>query len=414
MTFITGDDYRLVNVTDPEKVNFTRLQNSQSWKGQLSSENYIEREYVLGKSKITLSTRNRLLVFMLQDIKNPEDKLCSVELLIRQSWKFTWDKETEKVVKKDILSGCIGGVFTYADHRGKGLAKIMIDKIVELSKSQYVGPDGFTFLYSEVGEYYTRNGFRSFAVPLLNFPLSQTGDDYDAIVQQDEDVVELIKYHDFEKVMEDYNKEFETEMISKTKMDRKTRVSINPSLDFIDWFHMRAKFISHKLFNRQMDIDSSLPYEELIKKFQAIDPTNFGIKIKNKLGQLIGFISWTYDWNLNTATNKYENQITILKIAVMSQFDNLKYSIKLIKLMKLYLEHMNATNDKILGNFVKTTVWESEVSNDVKQFLITEYKGTDGIENGSRSAILINNDKEDKLLATGDLVWEDNTKLPWF
>ena len=209
---------------------------------------------------------------MLQDIKNPEDKLCSVELLIRQSWKFTWDKETEKVVKKDILSGCIGGVFTYADHRGKGLAKIMIDKIVELSKSQYVGPDGFTFLYSEVGEYYTRNGFRSFAVPLLNFPLSQTGDDYDAIVQQDEDVVELIKYHDFEKVMEDYNKEFETEMISKTKMDRKTRVSINPSLDFIDWFHMRAKFISHKLFNRQMDIDSSLPYEELIKKFQAIDP----------------------------------------------------------------------------------------------------------------------------------------------
>ena len=35
MTFITGDDYRLVNVTDPEKVNFTRLQNSQSWKGQL-------------------------------------------------------------------------------------------------------------------------------------------------------------------------------------------------------------------------------------------------------------------------------------------------------------------------------------------------------------------------------------------
>ena len=414
MTFITGEDYKLVNVTEPEDVNFTRLQNSQAWKGQLSSEHYIEREYVLGKSKIALSDGNRLLVFMLKDIKNPEDKLCSVELLIRQSWKFFWDKETDKVVKKDILSGCIGGVFTYTDHRGKGLAKIMIDKIVELSKSQYVGPDGFTFLYSEVGEYYTRSGFRSFAVPLLDFPLAQTGDEYDTMVKQDEDIVELIKYHDFETLMEAYNKEVESEMINKTKMDHKTRVSVNPSLDFIDWFHLRAKFISHKLFNCQMDIDSSLPYEELIKKFQKIDPTNFGLKITTRQGRLIGFISWTYDWNLNTTTNKYENQITILKLVVMSQFDNLKYSIKLIKLMKAYLEQMNATNDKILGNFVKATVWESEISPDVKQFLITEYKGTDGIENGSRSAILINNDNEDKLLATGDLVWENNTKLPWF
>lgn len=413
MTFITGDDYRLVNVTDQDKVNFTRLQNSQSWKGQLSTDNYIEREYVLGKSKIALSDKNRLLVFMLQDIKNPEDKLCSVELLIRQSWKFTWDKYTDKVVKKNILSACIGGVFTYSEHRGKGLAKIMIDKVVELSKSQYVGADGFTFLYSEVGEYYARNGFRSFGVPLLNFPLSQTGEDYDAIVKQDEDDIQLIKYHDFQGLMEIYNKQFETEMLNKTKKDHKTRVSIDPSLDFIDWFHLRAKFISHKLFHRHLDIDSSLPYDELIKKFQTIDPTNFGIQIKTKLGQLIGFISWTYDWNL-TKTNTYENYVTVLKIVTMPQFDNLKYSIKLIKLMKTYLEHMNAANDEVHGNFVKTIIWESEISNEVKDFLLTEYKGTDGIENGSRSAILINNDKEDKLLGTGDLIWENNTKLPWF
>ena len=69
---------------------------------------------------------------------------------------------------------------------------------------------------------------------------------------------------------------------------------------------------------------------------------------------------------------------------------------------------------KFLETSLRLQYGRSEVSNDVKQFLITEYKGTDGIENGSRSAILINNDKEDKLLATGDLVWEDNTKLPWF
>jgi len=350
---------------------------------------------------------------MLQDVKNPEDKLCSVELLIRQSWKFTWDKETDKVVKKNILSACIGGVFTYSEHRGKGLAKIMIDKVVELSKSQYVGPDGFTFLYSEVGEYYTRNGFRSFGVPLLNFPLSQTGQDYDAIVKQDEDDVQLIKYHDFQELMEVYNKQFETEMINKTKKDHKTRVSIDPSLDFIDWFHLRAKFISHKLFHHHLNIDSSLPYDELIEKFQAIDPTNFGIQIKTKLGQLIGFISWTYDWNL-IKTNKYENYVTVLKIVTMPQFDNSKYSIKLFRLMKSYLEQMNATNDEVLGNFVKIIIWESEISSEVKEHLIKGFKGTDGIENGSRSAILINNDKEDKLLATGELIWENNTKLPWF
>lgn len=414
MTFITGDDYRLVNITDEDLVNFTRVQNSQSWKGQLSLENYVERESVLGKCKITLSNTNRLLVFMLEDTKNPEDKLCSVELLIRQAWKFVWDKESDKVVKKNVLSACVGGVFTYADHRGKGLAKIMIDKVVELCKNQYVGRDGFTFLYSEVGEYYTRNGFRSFGVPLLSFPLSKTGDDYDAIVKQDEDAVELVKHHGFEELMQTYNKQFELDMINKTKIDRKTRVTINPSLDFIDWFHLRAKFISHKLFNRHVQIDSTLLYDHLIEEFQKIDPTYFGIQLKTNEGQLIGFISWTYDWNLIPETDNYENTITILKIVVLPQFDDFKYSTKLFKLMKAYIEHLNTINKEGLGNFVKIILWESEISPKVKKLLLADHKATAGIENSSRSAILINNDKENKLLETEDLVWENNTKLPWF
>lgn len=414
MTFNTGDDYRLVNITDQDLVNFTRLQNAQAWKGQLSMENYVEREAVLGKCKITLSSTNRLLVFMLQDLKRPDDRLCSVELLIRQSWKFVWDEKSGKTIKKDVLSGCIGGVFTYPEHRGKGLAKIMIDKVVELSKTQYIGPEGFTFLYSEVGEYYVRNGFKSFGVPLLRFGLSADGEDFDSVLKKDEEKVDLIKYHEFEGLMATYNKQFETEMVAKTDSDHKTRVSINPSLDFIDWFHIRAKFISHKLFNRDLNIDSSLLYEQINEQFQTIDPTYFGIQVKNKEGQLIGFITWTYDWNLNTKTGTYENSITVLKIVVLPQYNNFEYSTKLLKLMKSYVELLNATDKEGLGKFVKVIVWESEISHEVKDFLLTKYKAIDGIDNGSRSAILINNDKEDLDLRGGDLIWENNTKLPWF
>ena len=62
------------------------------------------------------------------------------------------------VEQEDILSGCIGGVYTYPQHRGNGYARIMVDKLVVEAK-ELVGPLGFVFLYSEIGEYYFKMDF---------------------------------------------------------------------------------------------------------------------------------------------------------------------------------------------------------------------------------------------------------------
>lgn len=414
MTFSTEDEYELVNITEKELVDFTRTQNSQAWKGQLSSENYVLRESVLGKARITLSRVNRLLVFMLRDAKKPDERLCSSEMLVREAWKFGWNKETGRVEKHRVLSGCIGGVFTYPEHRGKGLARIMIDKLVEMSKSTYVGPEGFTFLYSEVGEYYSRNGFKSFAVPLINFPLGKTDAAFNDAVAQEEDTVELVKYHEFKELFETYNRQFERDIAGRTKVDHKLRVTIDPTLEYADWFHLRAKFISQKLFHKKLKVDYNSPYEDINACFREIEPHYFGIKITNEQKELVGFISWTYDWNFVEESQTYENYVSVLKIYVVPQYDNFKYTQKLILLMKSYLGSLNSSSNEITSNFVKAIIWESEVSTEIKKIIQDEYDGTLGLENGSRSAILMNNDHDNKLLQTDSLVWENNTKLPWF
>lgn len=417
MTKSVDAEYSLTLIEDAETINFTRYQNSLAWKGALTNEEYVMREWTLGKSKIASGDDNRLYVFGFHRSDDPKTLFCSVELLVRQAWSFT--KDGDEVVKHNISSGCIGGVFTYPEYRGKGYARIMIDKLVELAKTQYIGSLGFLFLYSEIGEYYAKNGFKSFEVLLTHVPLTiDTKDNgYEAYISGLGLKVEPIKYHHFEPLYEVFNKYQSQKITSLVSQDSKDRISINPNSHFVDWFHLRSKYISHHNFHKcEPKIDDLNESYELIKsKFDTIQPEVFGLKLVDDDGTMIGFVVWTYEWSFNSKLNQPENYITIINLFVDdSKYELFKYEKILINLCKKFVEQKHLFKDVKQNDLLKISLWQSEVTPELISYLIDEFKATNNHENGSRSAILMMDDAEDKKLKNGDIVWEINSKLPWF
>ncbi|OBA21789.1 hypothetical protein METBIDRAFT_10718 [Metschnikowia bicuspidata var. bicuspidata NRRL YB-4993] len=404
-------DFVLEQVHDKKTRDYTRERNAAAWKNLLSVQAYVTREHVLGLSKITCSDPNRLVVFALRAKRPNADILCSCELLIRQSWRYEKDA-CGNVQRKDVLSGCIGGVYTYEEHRGRGLATIMIDKLVETAKTDaYLGPSGFTFLYSEVGEFYVRNGFKSFHVDLLNLPLSYTGLKH--VLQPG---YELVKYNEFGDLFERYNQHFDRDMRRQVQEDGLVRISVNPTADYVDWFHIRAKYLGLTLFgDNAPGIDfHKESLDTLASKFKATEPMYFGIKsVCPQTGRLRGFLVWQYEYGFNENENRFENYVTLVKSFVGDDAsDPDKVALALIEQLKAYLEAEHSTPQ--MSNFHKIVMWESEISPAVKTSLINKFNCTHGLENSSRSAILYNNEADDEKLKLGSMIWENNTKLPWF
>lgn len=399
-------DFVLEQVSDLPTKNFTRLQNSAAWKNLLSAEDYVLREHVLSLSKIASSDVNRLVIFVLR-AKDGTEPLCSCELLIREAWKL--EKTDDKVVKTNVLSGCVGGVFTYEGNRGRGLATIMIDKLVATARSsRFLGESGFIFLYLEVGEFYTRNGFKLFGVPLLNLPLAASGKAFAPRAG-----VELVRYHEFGDLFREYNAHFEREMRAKVAADGVPRLSVDPTADYVDWFHLRVKYFGVKLFGTKQQFDFAAElYESLVAKFCHTDPTYFGIKLVAD-GVLEGFVVWQYEFDYDRELQQWRNYATVIKIFVNTPHSDADATTaRLLALMKEYLEARHDVPQ--MQNFTKIVLWESEVSPELLQLVIARYGCTHGLENSSRSAILCNNAADDARLRRGDLVWENNNKLPWF
>lgn len=395
----TQSQYKLVRVTDRQLADYTREQNSQSWKGILSAKDYILREYVLSRCEMTKD----LSIYMLQDTENPDEKLCSIELLVRDSTKYY--KDGDVVKKKAIKSGCIGGVFTYPEHRGQGLGKIMIDQLVQLGKNELIGEDGYIFLYSEVGEYYTRNGFKSIAVDVLEMPMRSESKYFSlgslALVQVPEGVLEPVGYHEFSPLMDLYQHQSEQEIISLVKTDSKPRVSLDISSQIIDWFHLRAKYISYKLFElpkdaKEIDFNND-SYSELVDKLKPFGPQVYGFKLTNGT-DILGHIAWTYDWK-----SPQKGYATVLAIYVN------KFIVKDVILMKLKLiEYVKDYLNLLSCEYEKVVVWTLELPGvDFESLGVLK-------DNPSRSAIQMYDEQEQKMVVEGDLIWENNNKLPWF
>lgn len=396
------NEYELVEATTRDLVEFTRLENGATWRGLLPIDHYVTREDVLAKCVHALPSESKILVFVMRHRKT-QTPVSSVELLIRKHWRF--DYHDGKVVQSEIQSGCIGGVFTYPDHRRQGHAKVMIDKLIEVAKKQYLSPHGFLYLYSEVGEYYSANGFKSVPVDLIEFHPNKTFPSFD-----EGECFELIDYHGFEEVATAFNKQAEQTLLDLVESDHLTRVSIVPEPWIYDWFHIRAKFISYMLFHeKSLDEEfdfASATYQHTAKMLASVTPKKFGIKLLDGEKKTIGYISWTIDWKSPT-----ENHATVLLLVVFRGHDKDSNSIKLLELLRHYLATAKEDNEQ---HTVLINLWETEVSEAVKHHMAQSWGAKTGIENSSRSAILFGDKNEQEKFLEKQIIWELNTKLSWF
>lgn len=402
------DDFVLTQVHDSETKAFTRSKNADSWKSQLSVEEYVMREHVLGLSKMASLGGHELMVFIMTKKDEPDVPLCSCELLVRKAYRYT--KTDTGVERRDVMSGCIGAVFTYKEHRAKGYASVMIDHLVKTAKSPLVlGEDGFIFLYSEVGEYYTRNGFKSFHVPLAKFAIQQI-DRFELPPN-----VELIKFHEFERDFKEYSKDLDAKIRQSVSEDGIERITTASNEHYVDWFHLRVKYIAHKLFDKnKSDWDfSSETIESLATKFKDTKPEYFGLRLFcPNSGTYKGFIVWTYDYEFNEEENKFHNYVTVIKKFVAPEYNEDETTLELFLLMTKFLGSKHEGHQ--MSNMEQVKLWESEVSPSVMDSIKQMYGAKGGLENGSRSAILINRKEDDIKMREGKIVWEDNTKLLWF
>lgn len=411
MTRQDSPSYILEQLRDISSIDQTRVENSAAWKSSLSVEDYVEREHILSMAKLTSSETNRILVFGLKEASKPEIVLSSIELLVRESWKFHKNADGS-VAKTSVLSGCIGGVFTNPPYRGKGLATIMVDKMMELARTpEILGEDGIVFLYSEVGDYYTRNGFRSFHVPLVNVPLVQKGHTYEK-----PENIELIRYHDFCALFKKYNSHVEQEIREKVAADGKDRFAISPTSDYADWFHLRLKYVLSKLHDdSSLDLDVTKDsYEDLVAKFHTIEPFYFGMKsVDPATGEMLGFVVWHYEYDFDSKTQRRKNYLTIIKLHVdTSRASYDEVALQLLSQVKAYFEAEHGVPQ--LSKFEKIVLWESEVTPYVLRSLREKFGSVDGLENSSLSAICCLDEKDNAKIRDGSMVWEINTKLPWF
>lgn len=393
--------YKLVEITDRARIDFTREQNSVAWKGRLSLQDYQIRDFVLAKA--ALVAQNSMKIYILEEDGLP---VASVEILIRDGTRYSFEGE----VKKDIVKyGCIGGVYTYEGYRRRGIAKIMVDQLMTVAKEQ-VGESGFTVLYSEVGEYYQRSGFESMRVDVVNIPLDydieSKSANFDPEPLEEGVSSELVGYHEFEALFETLKMRDDSELVARVKQDRKTRISANIGADYVDWFHLRAKFLSAVLFHSQSAEElEHMSRNHLVAKLSKITPNVFGIKFSSKSGKLIGFVVWTYDWDTSA------NKATVLKVHVEPGFDKDPYTVALLAHAKMYLETENRERPET-QRMHKLTVWDSETTPSSRQEL--SQLGAAAAKNLSLGAILMHRTQDQTAIREGDIIWENNSKLPWF
>lgn len=369
-----NDQLQLIHVTDRDLIDFTRFHNSGTWKGFLSVEDFILREYVLNKSPHC----DNIMIFLLL---HGNDKVCSCELLIRDGIKFERNKEIT------VSTGCISAVYTYQEFRSKGYAKIMIDRVIEQCK---ILLDGFVFLYSEIGEYYTRLGFKSFHVPMLTREVS--GDavhfkgDNDIVI--DGNCLQFVRFHQFKELIDLYKKYNYHEIRQKVAKDGKTRISIDVHERIFDWFHLRAKFLTYKATKLKVPIDFT-DHDDTVAKFNHLDPKNFGLKISVN-GNVKAYIIWTYDFKADAT-----QYLTVLNLFAVPGYES--YKLKLLRYTEDYMKLLGISTLKI---------WSSDIDNK-------EFNGKVST-NPSLGAIRMITEEDDKRLESGEIIWENNNKIPWF
>jgi GNAT superfamily N-acetyltransferase len=122
--------------------------NSDSWAGKLSKEDYVAREALNGNQSLTRNRAQRYWVFKGPKYQGPEGE-TSIYSSVETFRKEVVSKFANGTFKKYIAYG-IASVFTIPEHRGKGVASAMMERLAQWLDSDEAECD-FSVLYSDIG-----------------------------------------------------------------------------------------------------------------------------------------------------------------------------------------------------------------------------------------------------------------------
>lgn len=360
-------------ISDPEIIRYTHMRNAEVWSAKLTKEQYADREWLIGcesrigRRKGTLGVFHYVLRDLSLDSKTKTDNIvASLETLNRKAWRIKGSNGK----LEDVVCACVGGVFTFEEHRGKGYATEMITRLNEKLENQ-LGKNAFTFLYSEVGDYYSRFGYYNFEVPLHYIPIEAI-----SLPKVNKNDYHPLKYEDYQPLVDAQYDKVKLGLITKSKTLKhdETLVSLVPNLDIYTWFHDRDIFIS-----------KTLKPENEIENFGAV------------LNGTKDHILWLHDWNSEI--------LTIVRLYNEHQQDVENFK----QLLNIAIEEAHKYGFKGI-NIWHTTLGEDKSHIEKALEYIEESLGAKTYqENSSISAIRLHDGTSKE-----KVFWENNDKWCWF
>ncbi|QPG76163.1 hypothetical protein FOA43_003549 [Brettanomyces nanus] len=378
----------LEHTSDWEILRYCQSRNYPTWGQPFTLTDYQEREEINYKHELCdimrdYSKKKKGVYYWIMrdseaDIErssNPkfQNIVSACEILVRDSY-FVDASSNDKTDIQECLSAVIGSVFTFPEYRSRGYATKMLKLLVDKMKILLGNPYDFSFLYSEVGEFYSKFGFKSYYEPLC---VIQVGSHRTKVSYK---YTELTT--DFHAQMELYDERLKRLMKKHAQKENKLVVSLKPEQNIIEWFLNRSRFSA-----RALKGFTDIRTKELV----------FGAKLDTETND---FIIWFDDFRENTA------------VVLLLYADSLENVKKLVDICKFHIP--NEMNKIIfweteLYDFDKSG--ESRNEKEIQTFVKDQLGCETGLENGSLSALRM---LKETVNSQRDTIWEGNGKWAWF
>lgn len=378
----------LERTNDWDVIRYCQSRNYDTWGKPLSLKQYLEREEINYKHSLCNLDRDYSkekrgdYYWVLKDSKaeSPVSKdpklrniVASCEILVRDAWVV--DSSDKDLKIRDCLSAVIGSVFTYPENRSKGYASRMLTLLVKQMQNLFPGKYDFSFLYSEVGEFYSRFGYESRHVPLVDIALDEHREEPN------------FAYHplttNFDECLAVYSSKLKKEMVadvSSEKLEQNTiSFCLKPQRGTIEWFLNRSRHSAYSIAGQSKEEAANLMFGSTLETPES------------------GFVIWFLDYRTKVAT---------VLMLYANSFDNFKNLMFLCR-------------NLVPADFEKLVLWESEVTDYDKsgssnkkalQYVRDEMQAQTGLENSSLSAFrFLNLDVSGK-----NVHWICNGKSCWF
>lgn len=373
----------LENTQDWDVIRYCEFRNHPSWGSSFTISQYYEREKINYQHSLCNLERDNSkdirgdFYWVLKDTKvtNQETNaklkniVASCEILVRDS--FYLDSRSSSEIKP-CYSAVIGSVFTFPEFRSKGYASEMLRQLVMKMKQLLPGKYDYSFLYSEVGEFYSQFGFNSKYIPISLIPLknvtSSSDNDYIPLTTNFEDQINI------------YSIALKQLMLSEGKAKSKHLLfCLKPQQRIIEWFNNRSRHGAVTLAKFSVKQSESLV---------------FGIQLKNSSS----FMIWYLDF--------VSKQVTVLMF-LANTFSEVKKMIRYCKRV-------------VPNSFNELVFWESELfdykkegrkkDSEISHYIVHDLHGKIGQRNGSLSAFTMLHQTIDP----ERIEWICNSKVCWF